>query len=121
MMKSIGLHLKDLAAATVFLETATDPIPCPSTQDLEDWIGWESLRELKEDSLQDRIIIERMGVAMAALMKMVKILTDAEGLGTKAKNLQQESKGTETDDIVESKGTETDDVVDNQEQSKTDI
>ena len=115
IMKSIGLHPKDLAAATVFLETAADPVPCPSTQDLEDWIGWdpdvrESLRELKEDSLQDRIIIERMGVTMAALMKMVKSLTDAEDLRTKANNLPQESKGTETDDIVN-----------NQEQSKIDI
>ena len=115
IMKSIGLHPKDLAAVTVFLETAADPVPCPSTQDLEDWIGWdpdvrESLRELKEDSLQDRIIIERMGVTMAALMKMVKSLTDAEDLRTKANNLPQESKGTETDDIVN-----------NQEQSKIDI
>ena len=92
----------------------------------------ESLRELKEDSLQDRIIIERMGVTMVALMKMVRSLKDAEDLRTKANNLQQESKGTETDDVaeskgtetddvVESKGTETDDVVDNQEPSKTDI
>ena len=137
IMKSIGLHPKDLAAATVFLETAANPIPCPQQKDLKDWIGWdpdvrESLRELKEDSLQDRIIIERMGVTMAALMKMVRSLKDAEDLRTKANNLQQESKGTETDDVaeskgtetddvVESKGTETDDVVDNQEPSKTDI
>ena len=115
IMKSIGLHPKDLAGATVYLETAADPIPYPTTQDLEDWIGWDpdvrdSLRELKEDSLQDRIIIERMGVTMAALMKMVKSLTDAEDLRTKANNLPQESKGTETDDIVN-----------NQEQSKIDI
>ena len=115
IMKSIGLHPKDLTTATVFLGTAADPVPCPSTQDLEDWIGWDpdvrdSLRELKEDSLQDRIIIERMGVTMAALMKMVRSLTDAEDLCTKANNLQQESKGTETDDIVG-----------NQEQSKIDI
>ena len=51
-----------------------------------------------------------MGVTVAAWMKMEKSLTDAEALCTKADNLQQESKGTETDDIV-----------DNQEQSKTDI
>ena len=115
IMKSIGLHPKDLAGATVYLETAADPIPYPSTQDLEDWIGWDpdvrdSLKEMKEDSLQNRIIIERMGVTVAAWMKMEKSLTDAEALCTKADNLQQESKGTETDDIV-----------DNQEQSKTDI
>ena len=115
IMKSIGLHPKDLAAATVFLETAANPIPCPQQKDLKDWIGWdpdvrESLRELKEDSLQDRIIIERMGVTMAALMKMVRSLKDAEDLRTKANNLQQESKGTETDDVV-----------DNQEPSITDI
>ena len=55
----------------------------------------ESLREMKGDLLQSRIVIERMGVEMAALMKMVKSLTDAEV------NLQQESKGTETDNIVD--------------------
>ena len=105
-MKSIGLHPKNLAGATVYLETASDPIPYPSTQDLEDWIGWdpdvrESLREMNENSLQSRIVIERMGVEMAALMKMVKSLTEAEALRTKSANLQQESKGTETDDIVD--------------------
>ena len=137
IMKSIGLHPKDLASATVFLETASDPVPCPQQKDLEDWIGWdpdvrESLRELKEDSLQDRIIIERMGVTMAALMKMVRSLKDAEDLRTKANNLQQESKGTETDDVAEFKGTEnddtvestgtkTEDIVDNQEPTITNI
>ena len=92
----------------------------------------KSLRELKEDSLQDRIIIERMGVTMAALMKMVRSLKDAEDLRAKANNLQQESKGTETEDVaafkgtenddtVESKGMETEDIADNQEPSITNI
>ena len=106
IMKSIGLHPKDVAAATVYLETAKDPIPCSTTQDLEDWIGWDpdvrcSLRELKEDSLQDRIIIERMCVTIAALMKMVKSLTDAEELHTKANSPPQESKGAETGNVVD--------------------
>ena len=115
IMKSIGLHPKDVAAATVYLVTAKDPIPCPTTQDLEDWIGWDpdvrdSLRELKEDSLQDRIIIERMGVSIAALMKMVRSLTDAEALRTKADSPPQESEGTETVDVV-----------DDQDQQKTGV
>ena len=115
IMKAIGLHPKDVAAATVYLETAKDPIPCHTTQDLEDWIGWDpdvrdSLRELKEDSLQDRIIIERMGVSIAALMKMVRSLTDAEALRAKADSPPQESEGTETVDVV-----------DDQDQPKTDV
>ena len=41
IMKAIGLHPKDVAATTVYLVTAKDPISCPTTQDLEDWIGWD--------------------------------------------------------------------------------
>ena len=70
----------------------------------------DSLRELKEDSLQDRIIIERMGVSIAALMKMVRSLTDAEALRAKADSPPQESEGTETVDVV-----------DDQDQPKTDV
>ena len=36
VMKSIGIHPKDLVGAAVYLETACDPIPYPSDQDLED-------------------------------------------------------------------------------------
>ena len=50
VMKSIGIHPKDLVGAAVYLETASDPIPYPSDQDLKDWVGWnpdimEILRE----------------------------------------------------------------------------
>ena len=37
VMKSIGLHPKDLTAAAAYLETSADPIPYPSLQDLDDW------------------------------------------------------------------------------------
>ena len=63
----------------------------------------DSLRELKDESIRSRIHNEKMSVAMTALMKMVKGLKDAEALRTKAANLQQESKGTETKDIVDNK------------------
>ena len=106
IMKAVGIHPKDVAAAIVYLETAKDPIPCPTTKDLEDWIGWdpdvrESLRELKEDSLQDRIIIERMGVSIAALMKMVRSLTDAEALRTKSDSPPQEAEGAEINNAAD--------------------
>ena len=108
VMKSVGIHPKDLVGAAVYLATASDPIPYPSDQDLEDWIGWnpyvrEILKDLKDEVDRARMHNDRMGVAMAALMKMVKGLKDAEALRTKAANLQQESKGTETKDIVDNK------------------
>ena len=108
VMKSVGIHPKDLVGAAVYLATASDPIPYPSDQDLEDWIGWnpyvrEILKDLKDEVDRARMHNDRMGVAMAALMKMVKGLKDAEALRTKAANLQQESKGTETEDIVDNK------------------
>ena len=52
VMKSIGIHPKDLVGAAAYLETASNPIPYPSDQELEDWVGWNPalmviLRELK--------------------------------------------------------------------------
>ena len=71
VMKSIGIHPMDLVGAAVYLETASDPIPYPSNQDLEDWVGWnpdimEILRELKEEADATRVRTERMVLLVRA-------------------------------------------------------
>ena len=51
VLKSIGIHIKDMLGATAHLESAVHPIQYPCEQDLEDWVGWNptlmyTLREL---------------------------------------------------------------------------
>ena len=108
VMKSIGIHPKDLVGAAVYLETASDPIPYPSDQDLEDWVGWnpdimEILRELKFEADETRVRTERMAVIMTTVLKKVKCLEKAEALHSKESNLQKESQGVETEDVLSSK------------------
>ena len=52
VMRSVGIHLKELIGAAAYLNNASDPIPYPSEQELEDWVGWNpalmsTLREIK--------------------------------------------------------------------------
>ena len=63
----------------------------------------EILRELKDEADANQIHNDRIGVAVTALMRMVKGLKDAEAVRTKAANRQQESKGTETEDVLDNK------------------
>ena len=104
VMKSIGIHPKDLVGAAVYLETASDPIPYPSDQDLEDWVGWnpaimDILRELKFEADETQVRTERMAVVLTAVLRKVKSLEDAEALRLKELNLQKESQRAETDDV----------------------
>ena len=82
VMKAIGLHPKDLRAAAAYLETAADPIPYPSDQDLEDWTGWnpqimDILNDLQKESLENHIRTEKMSVMMSAILRMMVKLTKA--------------------------------------------
>ena len=42
VLKALGIHMKDLNAAAAYLVTASDPLPCPTNQDFEDWTGIKS-------------------------------------------------------------------------------
>ena len=104
VMESTGIHPKDLSSAAVYMETASDPIPYPSDQELEDWVGWnpalmDILRELKYEADDAKLRTDRMAVIMTAVLKKVKSLEDAEALRTKDLNLQKESKGDEIPDV----------------------
>ena len=84
VMKSIGLHPKDLKAAAAYLETSADPIPYPSQQDLDDWTGanpqvMDILNELQTASLRNQIRTERMAVILTAILKKVIKLDKAAG------------------------------------------
>ena len=70
--------MKDLNVAAAHLVTASDPIPCPTLQDLEDWTGVKSqtaamdiLSELQITSLENQIRTERMAVMLTAILKKV--------------------------------------------------
>ena len=81
VLKALGIHMKDLNSAAAHLVTASDPVPCPTIQDLEDWTGVKSqsaqmeiLSELHGTSLENQIRIEKMAVMMTAILKkMVKL------------------------------------------------
>ena len=92
VMKSIGLHPKDMNAAAAYLETSADPIPYPTPQDLEDWTGVNSqtpvmdiLSELQVASLENQICTERMSVILTAILKkVIKLDKAASGPPTEA-------------------------------------
>ena len=92
VMKSIGLHPKDMNAAAAYLETSADPIPYPTPQDLEDWTGVNSqtpvmdiLSELQVASLENQIRTERMAVILTAILKkVIKLDKAASGPPTEA-------------------------------------
>ena len=97
VMKSIGIHPKYLVGAAAYLETASDPIPYPSDQDLEDWAGWnpsimDILDELKSEADETRIRTERMAVGITAILKKVKNLEEAEVRHLKELNTLKEAE-----------------------------
>ena len=63
----------------------------------------EILRELKEEADATRVRTERMGVVLTAILRKVKGLEEAEALRAKEANLQEESQGVETEDVLNSK------------------
>ena len=89
VLKSVGIHIKDMFGATAHLESAVDPIQYPSEQDLEDWVGWNpalmhTLRELecsqKLEANDSRVCMEKMEVMLTAVLKKLKNLEEAETL-----------------------------------------
>ena len=76
VLKALGIHMKDLNSAAAHLVTASDPVPCPTIQDLEDWTGVKSqsaqmelLSDLHGTALESQIRIEKMSVMMTAMLK----------------------------------------------------
>ena len=109
VMRSVGIHLKELIGATAYLESTADPIPYPSDQELEDWIGWNpalmhTLRELQSEAEDANGRMEKMAVILTAVLKKVKGLEEAETLrAEKEMNFRKglkESKGNEPSKLM---------------------
>ena len=86
VLKSVGIHIKDMLGATAHLEGADLSIKYPCEQDLENWVGWnpalmDTLREIelsqREDANDSRIGLEKMEVMLTAILKN---LEEAEAL-----------------------------------------
>ena len=52
VLKSLGVHMRDLIAATVYLETAGSTINWPSLDDLNNWAGLSNYNPALMDDLQ---------------------------------------------------------------------
>ena len=84
-MRSVGIHLKELIGAAAYLTNTSDPIPYPSEQELEDWVGWNpalmsTLREIKDEAEDANASLEKMGVVLVAIMRKLKGLEAPEAL-----------------------------------------
>ena len=96
-MRSVGIHLKELIGAAAYLNSASDPIPYPRDQELEDWVGWNptlmrTLRELKDETEDANGRMEKMAVILTAVLRKVKGLEAAEALrGVKEMNFWKDS------------------------------
>ena len=69
--------MRDLTAATAYLETAHETIPWPTIRELENWAGVSSVEHALMDDLQtsvtnNQIELEKMSVLMRALVKKMQ-------------------------------------------------
>ena len=79
VLKALGIHLRDLTAAAAYLETASDPVPWPTPQELESWAGMtntsidiELLDDIQSSVTKNQIELEKMAVIMRALLKKMQ-------------------------------------------------
>ena len=79
VLKALGIHLRDLTAAAAYLETASDPVPWPTSQDLESWAGMTNtsidialLDDIQSSVNNNQTELEKMGVLMRALLKKMQ-------------------------------------------------
>ena len=84
VLKALGVHMKDLTSAAAHLVTASDPIPCPTIRDLEDWTGVKSqsaqmelLRDVQGTVVECQIHMEKMAVMMTAMLKKMNRMEQA--------------------------------------------
>ena len=95
VLKSVGIHNKDMLGATAHLEGADLLINYPCEQDLENWVGWnpalmDSLRELdcsqREDANESKIRLEKIDVMLTTILQKLKGLEAADALRTEKEN-----------------------------------
>ena len=106
VLKSVGIHIKDLIGATSHLGDATIPIRHPSKKDLEDWLGWnpalmETLKELdcswKEDINESHICLDKIDVMLTQILQKLRGLEVSNSLREDKENqLLKNSKDSTT-------------------------
>ena len=106
VLKSVGIHIKDLIGATSHLGDATIPIRHPSEKDLEDWLGWnpalmETLKELdcswKEDINESHICLDKIDVMLTQILQKLRGLEISNSLCEEKENqLLKNSKDSTT-------------------------
>ena len=79
VLKALGLHMRDLTAATAYLETAPETIPWPTSSELDRWAGMtntridiELLDDIQSSVTKNQIELEKMAVLMRALLKKMQ-------------------------------------------------
>ena len=87
VLKSVGLHIKDLLGAASHLEGATTSIQHPCEQDLEDWVGWnpalmETLKELENarNAEETNIRLDKIDVILTRILQKLRSLEVFESL-----------------------------------------
>ena len=85
VLKSLGVHMRDLIAATVYLETAGSTINWPSLDDLNNWAGLSNYNPALMDDLQTGVSdlqyttnqnqaeLEKLMVLMRAVVKQMNL------------------------------------------------
>ena len=105
VMRSVGIHLKELIGSAAYLNNTSDPFPYPSEQELEDWVGWNpalmsTLREIKDEAEDANASLEKMGVVLVAIMRKLKGLEAAKALrAVKEINLRKGLEESKVDNL----------------------
>ena len=85
VLKALGVHMRDLIAATVYLETAGSTITWPSLDDLNNWAGLSNYNPALMDDLQigvsdlqyttnqNQAELEKLMVLMRAVVKKMHL------------------------------------------------
>ena len=94
-----------LIDAAAYLNNTSDPIPYPTEQELEDWVGcnpalMSTLREIKDEAEDANASLEKMGVVLVAIVRKLKGLEAAEALRTvKEMNFWKGLEESKVDDL----------------------
>ena len=100
VLKSTGIHIKDLLGSASHLANASLPIRHPCKEDLESWVGWnpaliETLKEMvilgKEDKDKSQQRLDRIDDTLTKILQKLRLLEVAESLREEKENLLHKS------------------------------
>ena len=95
VLKSTGLHIKDLLGSASHVSNASLPIRHPCEVDLESWVGWnpaliETLKEMailgKEDKDESQQRLDRIDETLTKILQKLRRLEVSESLRDEKEN-----------------------------------